>query len=62
MFYVPIHCVGPWNSIVFTHKCKGYELSLYETTQFLSALRKRPFENIIGKGENAGNQHFHLFQ
>ena len=22
------------------------------------ALRKKPFENIVGKGENAGNQHF----
>ena len=28
----------------------------------LMAPRKRPFENIVGKGENAGNQHFHLFQ
>ena len=24
-------------------------------------LRKRPFENIEGKGENAGNQHFLLY-
>ena len=24
-------------------------------------LGKRPFENIMGKGENAGNQHFLLF-
>ena len=24
-------------------------------------LRKQPFENIVGKGENAGNQHFLLF-
>ena len=23
---------------------------------------KKPFENIVGKGENAGNQHFLLFQ
>ena len=22
---------------------------------------KKPFENIVGKGENAGNQHFLLF-
>ena len=22
---------------------------------------KRPFQNIVGKGENAGNQHFPLF-
>ena len=25
-----------------------------------SNLRKKPFENIVGKGENAGNQHFLL--
>ena len=25
------------------------------------ALWKKPFENILGKGENAGNQHFLLF-
>ena len=24
-------------------------------------LRKKPFENIVGKGENAGNQDFLLF-
>ena len=24
-------------------------------------LKKKPFENIVGKGENAGNQHFLLF-
>ena len=24
-------------------------------------LRKKPFENNVGKGENAGNQHFLLF-
>ena len=24
-------------------------------------LTKKPFENIVGKGENAGNQHFLLF-
>ena len=24
-------------------------------------LKKKPFENIVGKGENAGNQHFLFF-
>ena len=24
-------------------------------------LRKKPFENIVGQGENADNQHFLLF-
>ena len=31
---------------------------LLMTTQFL---KKKPFENIAGKGENAGYQHFLLF-
>ena len=29
--------------------------------QFLTMLKKKAFENIVGKGENAGNQHFLLF-
>ena len=28
----------------------------------LTTLRKKAFENILGIGENAGNQHFLLFQ
>ena len=33
------------------------------TTQsrLLTTLCQKPFENIMGKGENAGNQHFLLF-
>ena len=27
----------------------------------LTTLKKEPFENIVGKGENAGNQYFLLF-
>ena len=27
----------------------------------LTTLSKKSFENIVGKGENAGNQHFLLF-
>ena len=34
-----------------------YSLTLSHTT----SPRKKPFENIVGKGENAGNQHFLLF-
>ena len=30
-------------------------------TILLTTLRKEAFENILGKGENAGNQHFLLF-
>ena len=29
---------------------------------FGKGLRKKPFENNVGKGQNAGNQHFLLFQ
>ena len=33
------------------------------TTQsrLLMTLKKKPFDNIVGKGENVGNQHFLLF-
>ena len=30
-------------------------------SQPLTTLGKKPFENIVGKGENAGNQHFLIF-
>ena len=30
-------------------------------SQLLMTLTNRPFENTVGKGENAGNQHFLLF-
>ena len=30
-------------------------------SRLLMTLRKKHFENIVGKGENAGNQHFLLF-
>ena len=31
-------------------------------TRFFMILKKKPFENIVGKGENAGNHHSLLFQ
>ena len=35
---------------------------LYTTqSRLLTLLEKKAFENIVGKGENAGNQHFLLF-
>ena len=41
----------------------GNGLTLYHTISTSNDLmRKRPFENVVGKGENAGNQHFLLFQ
>ena len=40
----------------------GKELMhLQKVSILLTTLGKKPFENIIGKGENAGNQHFLLF-
>ena len=36
-------------------------LTLYHPIQTFETLVKMPFENIVGKGENAGNQHFLLF-
>ena len=37
-------------------------LKLFTTqSRLLTTLTQRPFENIMGKGENAGNQHFLLF-
>ena len=31
-------------------------------SQLLTTLKNKPFRNIVGKGENAGYQHFLLFQ
>ena len=36
-------------------------LSLYHTIPLLMTLRRKAFENIVGKGENADNEHFLLF-
>ena len=33
----------------------------YPNMILLTTLKKKPFENIARKGENAGNQHFLLF-
>ena len=34
---------------------------LYHTITTITTLKKQAFENIVEKGENAGNQHFLLF-
>ena len=51
--------------IIFLHCILFVKNAVREhfTTQFklLTTLRKKPFENIEGKGENAGDQHFLLF-
>ena len=36
-------------------------LTLYQKSRLLTLLEKKALENIVGKGENAGNQHFLLF-
>ena len=38
-------------------------MNLLFTTQprLVTPMDKKAFENILGKGENAGSQHFHLF-
>ena len=37
------------------------ELTHYNTMTTFEALKEKDFENIVGKGENAGSQHFLLF-
>ena len=41
-----------------SHSCR---ITLYHTIPTFNDLKKNPLENIMGKGENAGNQHFLLF-
>ena len=36
-------------------------LILITQSQFLATQRKKPFENIVERGENAGNHHYLLF-
>ena len=52
----------------FSHYCKALEKVIFfhlprKTTKawVLTTLKKRLFENIVGKGENSGNQYFLLF-
>ena len=37
------------------------EHALTTKSRLLRTLKRKPSENIVGKGENAGNQHFLLF-
>ena len=41
--------------------CHTENLSFTAQSPLLKTLKKKPFENIVGRGENAGNQHFLLF-
>ena len=42
--------------------CLRIFLTFYPTLTTLMPLRKQSLENIMGKGENPGNQHFLLFK
>ena len=59
----PSSCIKPYSPKNPSHQCiahfyyKPYELTLFHTTP---TLKKKALENIVGKGENAGNQHFLL--
>ena len=39
----------------------GMRFILYHIMLNLATLKEKAFENIVGKGENVGNQHFLLF-
>ena len=38
-----------------------FNLPFTTQSRLLTPMEKKPFENIVRKGENAGNQHFLLF-
>ena len=42
-------------------KVHSTPLTLFHTIPTFNDPSKKPFENIVEKGENAGNQHFLLF-
>ena len=44
------------------YRKENYCVSLHYTIPTFNDLEKKPFENIVGKGEFAGNQHFLLFR
>ena len=56
-YFVPLKSkLNHWISIPFVY------LPLHHTTLTLKTnLKKKAFENIVGRGENAGNQHFLIF-
>ena len=55
-----LRVVKSWDCVV---KSLSNETTLtpYNTIPTLTTLGMKPFKNIVGKGENAGNQHFPLF-
>ena len=68
--------IGVLTAVIYLKYCwkwhqTPYNQSIYQLNSllnflphnpnFLTTLRKKPFENIVGKGKNAVNQHFLLF-
>ena len=48
-------------SILELHFLLLYHEPFGKHSMILTAIKKKPSENIVGKGGNAGNQHFLLF-
>ena len=49
------------NVFIFNGSLSMGFLTRYDTIPGFNDLKKKSFENIVGKGENAGNQHFSPF-
>ena len=56
--YLPLNLEFVWNSLFLSKRQQGYYL--FTTQSRLLTTERKPFENIEGKGEVAGNQHFLL--
>ena len=48
------------NTLFFHYHSIFFLLTLSTQSLLLTTLSKKPFENVVGKGENAGKQHFLL--
>ena len=66
-FLLLSQCFLPYMALIFQFKCTlkvvCNSLPIWTSLEFwlLTTLYKKSFENTVGKGENAGNQHFLLF-
>ena len=58
-----VHISWQMNYSYVIRVVKSRDCVVKSTTQsrLSTTLYKKPFENIVGKGENAGNQHFLIF-
>ena len=52
---------GASKGVIVWEWVKGLAQLFPTQSQLLTTLRKKALENTVGKGENAGNQHFLLF-